>query len=310
MFEITAVANENYIEITEGHQDLIDLDIYKEFVSALSIGNIENYYFNSTHTNYKCILIGTSGKKSKYKLIPLKQQTKNSKNKYQKVEIKQRQVMKIVKDIGLRNAQMLHAEDELIPNFIHLRQYLRKHPDSFSEIKVYELDGNQQYQMLRFKNLFSKYADEISDFEKILYIERQEDHLLVARYKLDVDILDYNLAEENVQIRKDARNFAKEVYTRKSLFKDKELLDSLQGRNLYVKIYDIKAKEHKDVWSKITIEEMLYPTLKDAREYYKTENVPASKSRKYMSKRSRRRQSRRSAYNQIKFGIETYDQME
>lgn len=307
MYEIYVDILESGISITKGSQTLVDLDIYHEFISALQIGNIEDYYFKTENGNYVAITTFHSQTRYGFKLVAQVESVRKSKNKYQKIEIKQRKIHKIVRDIGMQNAQLLHAEDEFIPVYIPLRQYLRRKPQSFSEVKVYEIDLDNQYQVVRFKNLFSKYADEISDFEKILYLERQEDHMLVARYKLDENILEFELKEDNIQLRKDARNFAKEIYTRKSLFKDKELLEFLKGRNLFIKEYEVIPKEHKDVWSKINVEDMTYPILKDARKEHRIDNVSVQKKRKYMSKKHRHRQFRRHAYTQIKFGIETYD---
>lgn len=227
-----------------------------------------------------------------YKVVALTTQS-SKKGKYSKVEIKRREVEKIISDVGFVNAQQLHAVDLHQYQYLPLRTYLKQNPHQFKKTFIYEKGFDDQYHILRHKNLFSKYHDQISDFERLTTIERYESKALKISYELDEDVFDYDDSQATIQERKFLREFAKDIYNKKNRYTERELFEILKGRDLYIQIVTTVPKEHKDVWSKVSVDDMDIRILEKFRGEYNKQNVPQDKRRKYLSKKQKVRKKRR-----------------
>lgn len=227
-----------------------------------------------------------------YKVI-LESGLNHKKGKYTKVEIKKKNIERIAKDIGFVNAQQLHAVDYHQYTYMPLRVFLKENKNEFKKVFIYEKGFDDQYRILRHKNLFSKYQDEISDFEKFTTIERIEPKSLKVSYEIDEDIFDYDDNGATIQERKFMREFAKDIYNKKNRYTERELFEVLSGRDLYVQVVSTTPKEHKDVWSKVELEQMDIRLLEKSRKDYQKLNTPANKQRKYLSKKQKVRKRRR-----------------
>lgn len=217
----------------------------------------------------------------------------NKKNKYTKVEIKKKNIERIAKDIGFVNAQQLHATDHHEYTYMPLRQFLKLNKNEFKKVFIYEKGFDDEYRILRHKNLFSKYQDEISDFEKLTTIEKYEPKSLKISYEIDEDIFEYDDNDSTIQERKFMREFAKDIYNKKNRYTERELFEILSGRDLYIQVISTTPKEHKDVWSKVELDQMDIRLLEKSRSEYHKQNVPENKKRKYLSKKQKVRKKRR-----------------
>lgn len=244
----------------------------------------------------------------KYNIVSLKQDnhfryykvletntSRHRKGKYTKVEMKKKNTLRVAKDIGFVNAQQLHAVDFHEYTYMPLRQFLKEYKTEFKKVFIYEKGFDDEYRILRHKNLFSKYQDEISDFEKFTSLERLEPKSLKVSYEIDEDIFEYDDSKSTIQERKFMREFAKDIYNKKNRYTERELFDILSGRDLYIQVIRTTPKEHKDVWSKVELEQMDIRLLEKKRNDYQKQNVPENKKRKYMTKRQKTRKSRRIA---------------
>lgn len=217
----------------------------------------------------------------------------SKKGKYTKVEIKKKNIEKIARGIGFVNAQQLHAVDYHEYTYMPLRQFLKEHKLEFKPVFIYEKGFDDQYHILRHKNLFSKYQDEISDFEKFTTIEKYEPKSLKVSYQIDEDIFEYDDSVATIQERKFMREFAKDIYNKKNRYTERELFEILSGRDLYVQVVSTVEKEHKDVWSKVELAQMDIRILEKSRHEFQKQNTPESKKRKYLSKKQNIRKNRR-----------------
>lgn len=138
-----------------------------------------------------------------------------------------------------------------------------------------------------------------------------EDKRIRVKFIVDDFIFDYDQKEMTLQERKNAREIAKDIYNKESLYKDKELLSLLKEQDIYLKIFSTIPKENKSIWSKIEIEDMNIKILDKVKNNYYKDNTPLNKKRKYLSKKNKRRKYRRTSYGQIKNGlIEYYNSLE
>ncbi len=283
-------------QIIENLEVLKQLTIADDSLALALENNLLNYYVKAENqTLYYFKFIKSNNQASFYKVCKypnnLRQRT-NRKGKYSKIEIKHKNVIKIANDIGFVNAQMLHAKDYHTKQMISLRQFLKDNPTSFEPRYMYYKDYNDNYHKLRFKNLFSKHVDEVSDFERLALIARVSTKHLQISYELDEDILVYDDTQMTMQDRKAAREFAKDIYNKKGVYKVRELFDILESKDLYIQIINTVPKEHKSIWEQINYDQMNIQTLQKYRsEYYKS-NTPQYKKRKYLSKRAKRRKQR------------------
>lgn len=268
-----------------------------------------NYNFpviitTSNNTKYIIFLLKVSNSNAFYEVkhYPLKQ-LNTKKNKYQKQVYKLDKIKKDIKVIGLNNAKQIHAQDLVTYKYIPLKEYLNKHRIIFGKTELYFRDNKDQYNILRHKNLFSEYVDEISDFERLTYIERSENKMLKIRSSNDSKILEYNYLASDLLQRKFAREFAKLIYNYKSGFKDKELLDFLKDQAVYIKVETTIPKDSKLVWDNILIDEMKSNILdKEVNTTYKDRKT--KKGKYYMSKRNKRRKARRNSQKILKLNME------
>lgn len=280
--------------IIEGKEQLEKIGILDQVAHVIAANGIliEHQYLSEDGI---CYLINEVAKDLKYTYYELEELTlvSTKKNKYVKVEMKKKHIEKLAKDIGFVNAQQLHATDYNTYSYMPLRQYLKENKEQFKNKFIYEKDYNDQFRILRHKNLFSKYKDEVSDFEKFTTIERYEPKSLKVSYEIDDDVFEYNDSSATIQERKFMRELAKDIYTKKSRYTERELFEILSGRDLYIRIVETTPKEHKDVWSKVSLDDMDIRVLQKHRGEFKKSNVPTDKKRKYMSKHQKRRRARR-----------------
>lgn len=279
---------------------IIDLD----YLQAIGISDqvIEAYYdeedlrayifINDNEQKYSLYLEKYDSKYEYYKVNEVSSEP-HKKGKYNKVEIKKKSIEKIAKDIGFVNAQQLHAEDYHQYTYMPLRQYLKANKNEFKKKFIYEKDYDNNYNILRHKNLFSKYQDEISDFEKFTTIEKFEPKSLKISYEIDEDIFEYDDSKATIQERKFMRELAKDIYNKKNIYTERELFEILSGRDLYIQVVDTTPKEHKDVWSKVSLDDMDIRVLEKKRNDFIKQNVPENKKRKYLSKKQKLRKERR-----------------
>lgn len=287
--------NTETFEIVEGKEYLQTCGVYEFISSALSDEeDVTKYLFaNEDEKNYQLIFEKADLEYTYYKLLLVTSDNKqHKKGKYSKAEMKRHGIEKLIEDVGFVNAQMLHAKDFNEYDYMPLRQYLKQNKNEFKKMYIYEKDFNNQYQILRHKNLFSKYKDEISDFEKLTTVERYEPKYLKVSYEIDEDVFDYDGSHVSLTDRKFLREFAKDIYTKKNRYTERELFEILSGRDLYVQIVTTTPKEHKDVWSKVGIEEMDIRVLEKYRSDFYKEKVPKDKKRKYMTKKQKVRKNR------------------
>lgn len=240
-----------------------------------------------------------------YKALPA-EVLNHRKGKYTKIEIKKKNTLRIAKDIGFVNAQQLHAVDYHQYVYMPLRQFLKEHKNEFKKVLIYEKGFDDEYHVLRHKNLFSKYQDEISDFEKLTTLERFESKALKVSYEIDEDIFEYDDSSSTIQERKFMREFAKDIYNKKNRYTERELFDILSGRNLYIQVVTTTPKEHKDVWSKVELDQMDIRLLEKKRTDFQKQNVPEHKKRKFMTKKQKIRQSRRIAERSCNQALREY----
>lgn len=280
--------------IIEGKEQLENIGILDQVAHVIAANGIliEHQYLSEDGI---CYLINEVAKDLKHTYYELEELTlvSTKKNKYVKVEMKKKHIEKLAKDIGFVNAQQLHAVDYNTYSYMPLRQYLKENKVQFKNKFIYEKDYNDQFRILRHKNLFSKYKDEVSDFEKFTTIERYEPKSLKVNYEIDDDVFEYNDSSATIQERKFMRELAKDIYTKKSRYTERELFEILSGRDLYIQIVETTPKEHKDVWSKVSLDDMDIRVLQKHRGEFKKSNVPTDKKRKYMSKHQKRRRARR-----------------
>lgn len=216
-------------------------------------------------------------------------------NKFQKNIYLNNQLNNYIKLIGITKAQIAHAQNITNYKYISLREFLKQNPEEFATKNLYKKNYNNKMSILRHKNLFSTYKDEISDFEKLTYIKRDANKQLILFHELDENILVYNQAEETLLDRKNAREFAKEIYHKKGIYTDKELLKILKNQNIFIQIEEIIFAENKIVWSKVKKSDMNLNVLnKEVKKYY--QEKPERKKNyqlKYLSKRNKKRKLRR-----------------
>lgn len=273
---------------------LADLGLLEQLIEAISNEeDITNYTFiTDDKSKYNVIRYKQDLKYVYYKLLKVDMRS-HKKGKYSKVEIKHKKIERIAKDIGFVNAQQLHAIDYHEYTYMPLRQYLKLHKNEFKKTFIYEKGFDDQFRILRHKNLFSKYQDEVSDFEKFTTIEKYEPKTLKVSYEIDEDIFEYDDMSLTIQERKFMREFAKDIYSKKNVYTERELFEVLQGRDLYIQVVSTTPKEHKEVWSKVELEQMDIRILEKNRNQFKKQNLPESKKRKYLSKKQKTRKIRR-----------------
>lgn len=275
-------------------EQLNDVEVIELISSALANDeDITSYSFaiNDEH-KYNVILDKEDHLFRYFKLIEVPVEH-NKKNKYTKVEIKKKNIERIAKDIGFVNAQQLHATDHHEYTYMPLRQFLKLNKNEFKKVFIYEKGFDDEYRILRHKNLFSKYQDEISDFEKFTTLEKYEPKSLKVSYEIDEDIFEYDDNDSTIQERKFMREFAKDIYNKKNRYTERELFEILSGRDLYIQVISTTPKEHKDVWSKVELDQMDIRLLEKSRSEYHKQNVPENKKRKYLSKKQKVRKKRR-----------------
>lgn len=270
--------------------------------------NTSNYHFPviiTTKNNVKYIisLVEVCDEVAFYQVknYPIKL-TSSKKSKYSKQNYKIEQIKKDIKVIGLNNAKQIHAEDLVTFKYIALKEYLNKNQMMFGKTELYFRDNKDKYHILRHKNLFSEYVDEISDFERLTFIERSENKMLKIRSTNDSKILEYDYLSSDLLQRKFAREFAKLIYNYKSGFKDKELLDFLKDQAVYIKVETTIPKDNKLVWDNIKIEDMKSNILnKEVNTTYKDRKT--KKEKYYLSKRNKRRKARRNSKKILRLDI-------
>lgn len=233
------------------------------------------------------------------------------KGKYEKYVYIENKIHNYINDIGIINAQKAHSEDVEVDKYISLRDFLKANPKDFPKKSLYVKIDDNIYIKYRHKNLFSSFKDEISDFERYTYFERNSEGLLEISYSLDSDILDFDQTLFGLVERKNARNFAKEVFHKKGKFKDQEFLKLLKGQDVYIKVNVVLDKDSKEVYSKINVVDMNIRVLEN--EFIKSyKNKPErvkNIQKKYLSKRGKKRKIRREKEIFIKEGLgEYYDQ--
>ncbi len=274
---------------------LVELGIYDQVAEAYSDEeDITKYTFKADENQYEIIAVKTDNQYQYFKVLETEESV-HKKGKYSKVEIKRKEIERIIGDVGFVNAQQLHATDHHEYDYMPLRQYLKQNPNEFKKKYIYEKGFDDQFHRLRHKNLFSKYHDEISDFERLTTIERYEPKSLKISYELDEDVFEYDASGSTIQERKFLREFAKDIYNKKNRYTERELFEILSGRDLYVQIVTTTPKEHKDVWSKVSIDDMDIRVLEKFRGEFNKQNVPQDKKRKYLSKKQKVRKARRHA---------------
>lgn len=290
--QIDSDGNTNF-SITSGYNLLCTLGIDDDFTDCLLHDIVLNHSFKGNDENFYNFHIFKQNYDYTIYSVELLQEvtTRNLKGKYSKIEMKKNSVQRIVNEIGRMNAKQIHAKDLHTKHMVPFRKYLKETKGEFAARNLYYKDWNDNYHLLRFKNLFSKHADEISDFERIALVSREGKRLKVT-YELDVDIFEYDSYDATLQERKFTREFAKEVYNKKNMFTERELFTALESKDLYVQIIETTAKEHKSVWEQVTLDEMNIKTLNEFRKEYKRQNVPQNKKRKYRSKYQKRRHKR------------------
>lgn len=286
---------------------LNDLGIFDEVAEAyFNEEDLTKYSFiNENGDEFEIFLTKYNSQFEYYKVLELNDEV-YKKGKYTKVEIKRKEIERIVNDLGFVNAQQLHAEDLHVYTYMPLRQYLKEHKDQFNKQFIYERGFDDEYHILRHKNLFSKYKDEISDFERLTTIERLEPKSLKVSYELDEDVFEFDGSDFSVAERKFLREFAKDIYTKKNRYTERELFDILSGRDLYIQVVSTTPKEHKDVWSKVKLEDMDIRVLEKFRGEYNKQNVPQNKKRKYLSKKQKIRKLRRNEERRSKRDLNEY----
>ncbi len=279
--------------------ELKKLGIYEQIMMCFNENYfIENYtYKNEQNAFYIIKLLHTHKNWHIYTVEQNQQCLKNKKGKYSKVEIKKKKIKKIVNEIGLINSQKIHAVDYSESIFVNFRKYLKSNPNGFPPKYLFEKDFSGAYNIVRHKNLFSAYGDEISDFEKLTTIEKMENGELVIGHILDEDVMQFNDQKLTIQDRKFMREFAKDIYTKKGKYKQKEVFELLKNKDLFVEEVKITPKEHREIWSKVSIDEMDIRILEKNRNEFKCLNVPNNKKRKYLSKRDKKRKLRRNLNN-------------
>ncbi|WOO87776.1 hypothetical protein RZE82_02275 [Mollicutes bacterium LVI A0039] len=293
--------------IIDTNNILTDLGIVDQIVEAYADEeDITSYTFiNDNGDEFEIFLTKYNQDYEYYKVIHLNDDV-YKKGKYSKVEIKRKEIERIVSDVGFVNAQRLHAEDHHEYAYMPLRQYLKKHPNQFKKTFIYERGFDDEYRILRHKNLFSKYQDEISDFERLTTIERYEPKSLKISYELDEEVFDFDGSQMTIQERKFLREFAKDIYTKKNRYTERELFEILSGRDLYIQVVTVTPKEHKDVWSKVELEDMDIRILEKNRSEFQKQNTPQHKKRKYLSKKQQTRKTRRVAERQSSKALKEY----
>lgn len=281
-------------KIVDDKQILKNINILEQVKAAIDEEeDITKYIFlNDKGDNYEFLFVKANLNLKYYKLKQVRL-FNNKKGKYSKIEMKKRSIEKIAKDIGFVNAQQIHAVDYHEYSYIPLKQYLKANRENFKKQFIFEKGYNHEYRILRHKNLFSKYRDEVSDFEKLTTIEKLEAKSLKVSYEIDEDIFDFDDGGATIQDRKFMREFAKDIYTKKNYYSERELFDILTGRDLYVRVINTTPKEHKDVWSKVSVKDMDIRVLEKSRNNFQKQDVPDTKQRKYRSKRQRVRKHRR-----------------
>ncbi len=287
--------NTKTYEIVEGIKGLQEYGINEYVSNALQneVDITEYHFLNDNKDRYQIIFEKCDLEFTFYKVILYTKSLKqHKKGKYSKAEMKRHDIERLTNDVGFVNAQMLHAQDYNEYDYIPLRQYLKENKSEFKKTYIYEKNFNDEFQILRHKNLFSKYKDEISDFEKLTTIERYEPKSLKISYEIDEDVFEYNGSHISLTDRKFLREFAKDIYTKKNRYTERELFEILSGRDLYVQIVTTTPKEHKDVWSKVGIDDMDIRLLEKYRSDFYKEVIPKDKKRKYMTKKQKVRKTR------------------
>lgn len=295
----------------DNYEQLNDLEVKDLIIDALANDeDITSYSFSiSDEHKYNVVLDKVDNQYRYYKVL---EETieHNKKNKYVKVEIKKKNIERIAKDIGFVNAQQLHATDYHQYTYMPLRQFLKENKLEFKKVFIYEKGFDDQYRILRHKNLFSKYQDEISDFEKLTTLEKYEPNSLKVSYEIDEDVFEYDANSSTMQERKFMREFAKDIYNKKNRYTTRELFEILSGRDLYIQVVSTTPKEHKDVWSKVELDQMDIRILEEKRSEFQKQNVPENKKKKYLSKKQQTRKKRRIADRQKDMALREYYEYE
>lgn len=308
MAEHIIVINSSTNEI-KGEDHLSDINIYDQVLDVLRANkDITIYTFKGNKSQYHFELFDIDCNLEYY---IIKKVIKNKrKNKHVKVEMKRRNIIRLANDIGYVNAKLLHAKDEYSYSYIKLRDYLKENKINFPSKYLYQKNLNDEYEVLRHKNLFSKYGDQISDVEKLTTISKAEGERIKVSFELDENVFEYDEHNLTIQDRKFMRELAKDIYNKKNLYTSKELTTILSSKDVYIQIVNVTPKEHKSVWDKIEYHDMDIRILQKSKKLYVKDNVPQNKKRKYLSKkqlrRKQRRQNQRLTFSNLKQYYEYY----
>ncbi len=235
----------------------------------------------------------------------------HKKNKYKKNIYIENKKHKYINDIGIINAQKAHAQDVVIDQYIKLYDYLKENKFDFLSQKLYIKNNNDEYIEYRHKNLFSEYKDEISDFEKITYIKREEPQKISLSFKLDDDILNYDQSKVSLLDRKNARVIAKAIYNNNGEFFDKEFLNITKDIQFYINDFIVLSANEKNVYDKIEFKDMNINSLKKEFIYEYKNKFERKKNiqLKFLSKRNKKRKKRRDSKIYIKEGYKEYSEL-
>lgn len=291
------------VDLTLKNLDLAIYDLIdeSELQEAIYLGlEQRNDFIVLKDKNQDSLLINITKVKSDSTTINVKctvsyenDSNENKKNKYVKYNYNDKRAKSLIKQLGITKAQQIHAEDKVICKFVKLSEFLKLNRAPFKQISLYQKTDDYNYEPMRFKNLFSSYPDEISDFEKISFLVREENQKLFIYFDLDEDVLKYDSTSASLLDRKFTRELAKAIYNAELGFTDKQLIDILRVKDIFVQIEEVISADNKQVWSKIVTKDM---NLKQLSNEYESSNreKKAKRTKFYHSKRELRRKERHS----------------
>lgn len=274
-----------------------DLIYFRDLDDNPCVAKVIDYKIVDNKVVINCDIFLNEGDEHNYK-----------RGKYDKVNYSKKRKLKLINNLGIKQAQLAHATDLVEYEYIKIEDYLNhKHPD-FIDIKLYELMLDGSFEVFRHKNLFSEHRDEVSDFEKMTFLMRDNaSSKYFLGHKLDGDIIYFNHEKASLERRKDARNLAKLIYQMTDGFSKKELLQAVKNKNVYVKISTVIDRNDKRAYDKIVVDQMNEYTLD--REFSHKLKVERNKQmRHYKPHRLVKKQRRYLKRQQIKEGLTDYDE--
>ncbi len=272
-----------------------DLLHFRDLEDQHCIAQITDYDIIKNQINIKCDIYMSVEKSTTYK-----------KGKYEKVNFSLKRKLKLINELGILESQLAHSTEIEEYEYIAIEVFFRNKLNYAMDMKLYELNLDGDYEVYRHKNLFSEYRDEISDFEKMTFLLKEDmDSNFFLGHKLDSNILEYNHELKTLEQRKEARNLAKSIYQNPNGFSKKEVLNLLKNKNLFVKISTVIDKNDKRAYYNINLDDMNEYTLSRKQRRNKAikniENTPY-----YTPHRLVKKQRRYIKRRQIKEGLNDY----